>query len=841
MGFIADAKQALSQIDQIFQMMQRVSKDTQVLARSTHSLSKNSQAFTKESQNFIENTQAVSGDMKMLSGDIKKKLEELSRVTEEIRNAGRQESVSAPNDLTESLKKMEAQLSVLSRNISRHDMTIEDMVDSWGEQLDQQKAFFAGLESSQMENLKNQMKQGSDTQEQLLKLVMGYQNQFFAFRKAAAEDESWERQLRLADEKLAGIRTLCGFETVEERNVPVNYDIHQVIEAVPTPDEEKDKQVAEVYQCGYVFQGRVLQKAAVAAYRYTAEAAEEILQETADAPSADSAVRRRRPGNPESETMTTVAPAIFGEDSVFPEDNPEPALPEQTDAMECAPEIPDREGPEEEQSPAEMAESIIGEEFQAEEASEAEEDEEFDENAWEETDIDLTEAFRKNGNSGESAVEDSFEDLEEGLLPKETDTETVLEEDAESWEALPGDPETEEEGLLHVEDSEPEETFSEDTPWFMEPEEWSRGLLPHYDDMEPPMEEKEEEADTVPTSENEKNTEDEEPDSHLAASSTEAEPVVPEEVSRSLTEPEAEEKQEAETRAEEASCEQVLPEQETEKAEEEKLSAEALDSNPGQNVPEMENAAEDTAAAERETEPAAGPAFLPDAPDLEDTGSEQEKEQDVETVPEIPETEAREESGVEEEIVRETADVLQNAPEEKEKKRTVVSLWNRNRKNGFHPEESGTEQSPKEEKEDTDCALASAEPLKPEMELPSEAAPEAEPDKDSLADGSLQEKPESETSETEEVSQEETAEPAAVETAKAEEENDLQEDREEITPPSAVETLEEKADAGSVSETAEGTQESTEKTAVSEITRTESAGIGSPKPKKVVELWRKKR
>ncbi len=166
--------------------------------------------------------QIIAGKMQENSG----KLEEIGRCTEQLRTA-----------------------------VLKHDMAIEDLLEKLEEN------------ESEREETGKQILECRQSEKLLLELFESYQEQFWNLKRLAGEkDETWAAQMALIGTKLEHCRQLCGISIIEESGIEVNYGLHEVLEAVDTEQQEKDKLVAEIISWGYLYKGRVMKKAKVTAY-----------------------------------------------------------------------------------------------------------------------------------------------------------------------------------------------------------------------------------------------------------------------------------------------------------------------------------------------------------------------------------------------------------------------------------------------------------------------------------------------------------------------------------------------------------------------------------------------
>lgn len=149
---------------------------------------------------------------------------------------------------------------------AKHEMAIEDMLESWEEwqeKLETQEARRAEREKNDTAVLQRREKA-------LVRLLTDYHDQLFALRRAAeeAENASWNRQFSTAMDKLSEGLALAGLQVIDRPGGAFSYALHEAIEVIETSDEALDMRVARVYSCGYVYLGNVVRKAKTAVYQY---------------------------------------------------------------------------------------------------------------------------------------------------------------------------------------------------------------------------------------------------------------------------------------------------------------------------------------------------------------------------------------------------------------------------------------------------------------------------------------------------------------------------------------------------------------------------------------------
>ena len=170
-----------------------------------------------------------------------------------------------------SSEQLALRISELSGAANRHDMAIEDLLDSWEELQEKQKEETRALSSALAETAAKEQKEAQEREKVLLELLMDAHDLLYGLQRAAADAgaEAWSRQLALAEQKLTEAGLPSGFQVVDKTGIPVSFAVHEVTEALPAPEPTLNHLIAEVYACGYVFRGRVLRKARVSVWRRT--------------------------------------------------------------------------------------------------------------------------------------------------------------------------------------------------------------------------------------------------------------------------------------------------------------------------------------------------------------------------------------------------------------------------------------------------------------------------------------------------------------------------------------------------------------------------------------------
>lgn len=149
------------------------------------------------------------------------------------------------------------QLTGFHSTIQKHDMALEDLLDEWEER------------QSYEQSVQEQLKGMEQTETQLLALIEAFQEQFWSLKRFAksSQDTALSDQVALMEQSLERSRRLCGIHVIQECGEDVDYDLHEIVEAVETDDPSLDKKIADIYRCGYIYKGTVKKKAQAAAYR----------------------------------------------------------------------------------------------------------------------------------------------------------------------------------------------------------------------------------------------------------------------------------------------------------------------------------------------------------------------------------------------------------------------------------------------------------------------------------------------------------------------------------------------------------------------------------------------
>ena len=112
-------------------------------------------------------------------------------------------------------------------------------------------------------------------EQKLLELVQLYQQQMELFEqwitgqnREAGETarEAWQQQYAMLKGRIQTESTLCAIELTGVSGEPVDYRLHEILQAAEPETKEQEGTVAKVYSQGMVYRGAVVKKARVCAY-----------------------------------------------------------------------------------------------------------------------------------------------------------------------------------------------------------------------------------------------------------------------------------------------------------------------------------------------------------------------------------------------------------------------------------------------------------------------------------------------------------------------------------------------------------------------------------------------
>ena len=202
--------------------------------------------------------------------------DQLNRLEEELEASG-VISVKSDRRIPEELTQLSAAIEELTGSVTElrdaansHDIAIGDLLDGWEDLQEEQRGKEEALREALYVKTERELRQTKGREEALLKLTMEMHDLLFGLRRTAEASVAgeWQHQLDLVDEKLNESRLPAGFYPVCEAGVPINFTEHEVLDIVRTTESDKDRKIADVYSCGYLYRGKVLKKAKVSVFRY---------------------------------------------------------------------------------------------------------------------------------------------------------------------------------------------------------------------------------------------------------------------------------------------------------------------------------------------------------------------------------------------------------------------------------------------------------------------------------------------------------------------------------------------------------------------------------------------
>lgn len=186
----------------------------------------------------------------------KRKYEELLQRLENKLEEKFREIAGEWNEGSRKLEEIDRSIGQLRTAVQKHDMSMEDLLEKWEDK------------ESERDGIRKQTLEYEQSENMLLGLFESYQEQFWNLKRFAdRKDEALSAQMALMEQKLENCRQLCGISIIEECGTEVDYDLHEVIEAVDTAEQDKDKLVAGIINWGYLYKGKVKKKARVTAFR----------------------------------------------------------------------------------------------------------------------------------------------------------------------------------------------------------------------------------------------------------------------------------------------------------------------------------------------------------------------------------------------------------------------------------------------------------------------------------------------------------------------------------------------------------------------------------------------
>ena len=168
-------------------------------------------------------------------------------------------------------RQLEGQNAHLNGGIEKNQKAIRSLADTVEDFLDTLQ------EADESQRELRQIQESAGKREQsLLELVGLYQQQMELFEQwiagqehemGDAGKEAWQQQLSMLEGKIAAQSRFCAIEMTGFAGEAVDYRLHEVLQAAEPEREEQKGTVAKVHSQGMIYQGTVIRKARVTAYR----------------------------------------------------------------------------------------------------------------------------------------------------------------------------------------------------------------------------------------------------------------------------------------------------------------------------------------------------------------------------------------------------------------------------------------------------------------------------------------------------------------------------------------------------------------------------------------------
>lgn len=190
-----------------------------------------------------------------------KKAQQMKAMAEEVlTEALRRQS----RELAEQTQRLNDELEKNQKAVRGLSGTVEDFLDTLQD------------EDEKCQYLQQEYAEAKEREQSLLGLLGLYQEQAELFEQwisaqtqenSEAALEAWRQQQVILKGKIAAESRLCAIESTGLPEELVDYRIHEVLQAIEPATKEQEGTVAKVYSHGMLYQGTVIRKARVAAYR----------------------------------------------------------------------------------------------------------------------------------------------------------------------------------------------------------------------------------------------------------------------------------------------------------------------------------------------------------------------------------------------------------------------------------------------------------------------------------------------------------------------------------------------------------------------------------------------
>lgn len=158
---------------------------------------------------------------------------------------------------------MEELLQVQQKKQENVSNAVEDLLDEWGER------------NELAEEYKEQLENREECTKQFLSLVqlLLLQNRLLQneIEKMYSQNDTglqaWKQQAELLEQQTQNAMSQCQIQLFGAEGQAVDGACHQVLEAIDTDDPTKHSRIAKVHEPGILYQGNVIKKATVTAYK----------------------------------------------------------------------------------------------------------------------------------------------------------------------------------------------------------------------------------------------------------------------------------------------------------------------------------------------------------------------------------------------------------------------------------------------------------------------------------------------------------------------------------------------------------------------------------------------
>ena len=175
---------------------------------------------------------------------LQQKLNELSQKIDEQNENNREMQFSAAQEFDQ-----------MRKAISRQSDSFEDLLDTISER------------TQELDALSEQLKNAQKKERALLQLSICCREQLGLIRNQIQDNQAWADQFRMMDADAAKYLHAAHLQEIGMPGETVDFDLHEVIKVIDTQEERLSGCVAVVYRRGMIYNGEVLMKAQVAAYK----------------------------------------------------------------------------------------------------------------------------------------------------------------------------------------------------------------------------------------------------------------------------------------------------------------------------------------------------------------------------------------------------------------------------------------------------------------------------------------------------------------------------------------------------------------------------------------------